>query len=174
MNYPWLTSFEPGVSTSPSVTWDFWRFARPSCFILPACLRLLVFAVELESSTSERLVPNPCRLFECQSSITSAAAISRCWVYPLSRLTISQKLIEAMGGEVHFYSLGEGLSSTVTFTVPLYQQPLMIWTFSEISWNSKKPHTCPIGRCWDELRSVACRRLVSWGQSSDQCRRRSR
>ena len=40
-------------------------------------------------------------------------------------LTISQKLIEAMGGEVHFYSLGEGLGSTVTFTVPLYQQPLM-------------------------------------------------
>ncbi|MTJ30408.1 GAF domain-containing sensor histidine kinase [Aphanizomenon sp. UHCC 0183] len=41
-------------------------------------------------------------------------------------LTISQKLIEAMGGEVHFYSLGEGLGSTVTFTVPLYQQPLMV------------------------------------------------
>jgi signal transduction histidine kinase len=41
-------------------------------------------------------------------------------------LTISQKLIEAMGGEVHFYSLGEELGSTVTFTVPLYQQPLMV------------------------------------------------
>jgi signal transduction histidine kinase len=40
-------------------------------------------------------------------------------------LTISQKLIEAMGGEVNFYSLGEELGSTVTFTVPLYQQPLM-------------------------------------------------
>ncbi|WP_353930358.1 ATP-binding protein [Okeanomitos corallinicola TIOX110] len=40
-------------------------------------------------------------------------------------LTISQKLIEAMGGEVHFYSLGEGLGSTVTFTVPLYQQPVI-------------------------------------------------
>ncbi|MFM2061949.1 MAG: hypothetical protein RLZZ507_1619 [Cyanobacteriota bacterium] len=40
-------------------------------------------------------------------------------------LTISQKLIEAMGGEVHFYSLGEGLGSTVTFTVPLYQQPVL-------------------------------------------------
>jgi signal transduction histidine kinase len=40
-------------------------------------------------------------------------------------LTISQKLVEAMGGEVHFYSLGEGLGSTVTFTVPLYQQPVM-------------------------------------------------
>ncbi|AKG24672.1 GAF domain-containing hybrid sensor histidine kinase/response regulator [Calothrix sp. 336/3] len=41
-------------------------------------------------------------------------------------LAISQKLVEAMGGEVHFYSLGEGLGSTVTFTVPLYQQPVMI------------------------------------------------
>lgn len=41
-------------------------------------------------------------------------------------LAISQKLIEAMGGEVNFYSLGEGLGSTVTFTVPLYQQPVMV------------------------------------------------
>ncbi|MDB9373042.1 sensor histidine kinase [Nodularia sphaerocarpa] len=41
-------------------------------------------------------------------------------------LAISQKLIEAMGGEVHFYSLGEGLGSTVTFTVPLYQQPVLV------------------------------------------------
>jgi signal transduction histidine kinase len=41
-------------------------------------------------------------------------------------LAISQKLVEAMGGEVHFYSLGEGLGSTVTFTVPLYQQPVMV------------------------------------------------
>ncbi len=41
-------------------------------------------------------------------------------------LTISQKLVEAMGGEVNFYSMGEGLGSTVTFTVPLYQEPVMI------------------------------------------------
>jgi len=41
-------------------------------------------------------------------------------------LAISQKLVEAMGGEVHFYSLGEGLGSTVTFTVPLYQQPVLV------------------------------------------------
>jgi signal transduction histidine kinase len=40
-------------------------------------------------------------------------------------LTISQKLIEAMGGQVSFFSLGEGLGSTVTFTVPLYQQPVV-------------------------------------------------
>jgi len=40
-------------------------------------------------------------------------------------LTISQKLVESMGGEVHFFSLGEGLGSTVTFTVPLYQKPVI-------------------------------------------------
>ncbi len=41
-------------------------------------------------------------------------------------LAISQKLVEAMGGVVNFYSMGEGLGSTVAFTVPLYQDPLMI------------------------------------------------
>jgi signal transduction histidine kinase len=40
-------------------------------------------------------------------------------------LAISQKLVEAMGGMVNFYSMGEGLGSTVTFTVPLYQEPVM-------------------------------------------------
>lgn len=43
-------------------------------------------------------------------------------------LAISQKLVEAMGGVVNFYSMGEGLGSTVTFTVPLYQEPVMIVT----------------------------------------------
>jgi signal transduction histidine kinase len=43
-------------------------------------------------------------------------------------LAISQKLVEAMGGVVNFYSMGEGLGSTVTFTVPLYQDPVMITT----------------------------------------------
>ncbi|NEO98368.1 MAG: GAF domain-containing protein [Symploca sp. SIO2E9] len=41
-------------------------------------------------------------------------------------LTISQKLVETMGGVVNFYSMGEGLGSTVTFTVHLYQEPVMI------------------------------------------------
>ncbi|MBD2103798.1 GAF domain-containing protein [Leptolyngbya sp. FACHB-261] len=41
-------------------------------------------------------------------------------------LAISQKLVETMGGEVNFYSMGEGLGSTVTFTIPLYQKPVMI------------------------------------------------
>jgi signal transduction histidine kinase len=40
-------------------------------------------------------------------------------------LAISQKLVEAMGGTVNFYSMGEGLGSTVTFTVPLYQEPVL-------------------------------------------------
>ncbi len=40
-------------------------------------------------------------------------------------LAISQRLVEAMEGEMNFYSLGEGLGSTVTFTVPLYRKPLM-------------------------------------------------
>lgn len=41
-------------------------------------------------------------------------------------LAISQRLIEAMGGTVHFISMGEGLGSTVTFTALLYQEPVMI------------------------------------------------
>lgn len=43
-------------------------------------------------------------------------------------LAISQSLVEAMGGVVNFYSMGEGLGSTVTFTVPLYQEPVMVTT----------------------------------------------
>ena len=43
-------------------------------------------------------------------------------------LAISQKLVEEMGGIVNFISLGEGLGSTVTFTVPLYQDLLMVST----------------------------------------------
>lgn len=38
-----------------------------------------------------------------------------------SGLAMSQSLIESMAGTLNFYSLGEGLGSTVTFTVPLYQ-----------------------------------------------------
>ncbi|NJN87229.1 MAG: GAF domain-containing protein [Leptolyngbyaceae cyanobacterium SL_7_1] len=46
-------------------------------------------------------------------------------------LAISQKLVEAMGGIVNFFSLGEGLGSTVTFTIPLYQDPVMIAALPE-------------------------------------------
>jgi signal transduction histidine kinase len=45
-------------------------------------------------------------------------------------LVISQKLVDAMGGVMSFFSLGEGLGSTVTFTVALYQDPIMISTQS--------------------------------------------
>jgi len=41
-------------------------------------------------------------------------------------LAISQKLVEAMDGVVNFYSMGEGLGATVAFTVPLYQEPVML------------------------------------------------
>jgi signal transduction histidine kinase len=40
-------------------------------------------------------------------------------------LAISQKLVEAMGGTISFYSMGEGLGSTVTFTVPLSYLPVI-------------------------------------------------
>ena len=41
-------------------------------------------------------------------------------------LVISQRLVEAMGGQVNFYSMGDGLGSTVTFTAPLYQEPVIL------------------------------------------------
>ena len=40
-------------------------------------------------------------------------------------LAISQKLVETMGGVMNFFSMGEGLGSTVTFTVPLFQDPVV-------------------------------------------------
>ncbi|NES81945.1 MAG: GAF domain-containing protein [Moorea sp. SIO2B7] len=39
-------------------------------------------------------------------------------------LAISQKLVETMGGKINFFSMGEDLGSTVTFTVPLFQVPV--------------------------------------------------
>lgn len=55
-------------------------------------------------------------------------------------LTISQRLVETMGGVVNFYSMGEGLGSTVTFTVPLYQEPMMISTQTSDSSSSRMIH----------------------------------
>jgi signal transduction histidine kinase len=40
-------------------------------------------------------------------------------------LSICQQFIEAMGGAISFYSMGEGLGSTVTFTVPLSHLPVV-------------------------------------------------
>ncbi|MEB3230048.1 MAG: ATP-binding protein [Leptolyngbyaceae bacterium] len=45
-------------------------------------------------------------------------------------LVISRKLIEEMGGTVDFVSMGEGLGSTVTFTVPLFQKPFLTYSQS--------------------------------------------
>ena len=38
-------------------------------------------------------------------------------------LSISQTLVELMGGKIDFFSLGDNLGSTVTFTVPLFELP---------------------------------------------------
>ena len=46
-------------------------------------------------------------------------------------LAISQKLVEAMGGTISFYSMGDGLGSTVTFTVPLTHLPVIKTVQSE-------------------------------------------
>ncbi|MEL7074447.1 MAG: ATP-binding protein [Cyanobacteria bacterium J06648_1] len=46
-------------------------------------------------------------------------------------LAISQKLVEAMGGTISFYSMGDGLGSTVTFTVPLSHLPVIKTAQSE-------------------------------------------
>ena len=40
-------------------------------------------------------------------------------------LAISQRLIEVMNGRISFYSMGEGLGSTVTVTIPLSQLPVV-------------------------------------------------
>lgn len=40
-------------------------------------------------------------------------------------LAISRKLVEAIGGKISFYSMGEELGSTVTFSVPLLQKPIL-------------------------------------------------
>ena len=40
-------------------------------------------------------------------------------------LVISKRLVEAMGGKISFYSMGEGLGSTVTLTIPLNQLPVL-------------------------------------------------
>lgn len=40
-------------------------------------------------------------------------------------LAISKKLVEAIGGKISFYSMGENLGSTVTFSMPLNQKPLL-------------------------------------------------
>lgn len=52
---------------------------------------------------------------------------SRTKAYPGTGLglAISQKFVENLGGKISFYSMGEGLGSTVTFTIPLNHIPLL-------------------------------------------------
>jgi signal transduction histidine kinase len=40
-------------------------------------------------------------------------------------LAISKRLVEGMGGKISFYSMGEGLGSTVTITIPLAKLPVL-------------------------------------------------
>ncbi len=40
-------------------------------------------------------------------------------------LAISKRLVEAMGGQISFYSMGEDLGATVTITLPLFQLPVL-------------------------------------------------
>ncbi len=40
-------------------------------------------------------------------------------------LAISQKLVAALGGKISFYSMGDGLGSTVTFSIPMHQKPIL-------------------------------------------------
>jgi signal transduction histidine kinase len=54
-------------------------------------------------------------------------------------LAISQKLVAAMDGVVNFFSLGEGLGATVAFTVPLFQDPIMVANDSTDSSELLKP-----------------------------------
>ncbi len=35
-------------------------------------------------------------------------------------LALSKTLVKRMGGEINFYSPGEAMGSTVTFTIPMY------------------------------------------------------
>ncbi len=63
------------------------------------------------------------RLFQTFSQVDSAR--TRQYEGTGLGLAISQRLVEAMGGKVQFISMGEGLGSTVTFTVLLYQEPVM-------------------------------------------------
>ncbi len=62
------------------------------------------------------------RLFQSFSQIDGS--MSRRYGGTGLGLAISQTLVNAMGGEVNFYSMGEGLGSTVTFTIPLVQEPI--------------------------------------------------
>ena len=43
-----------------------------------------------------------------------------CKSYTGIGLALSKTLVKRMGGEINFYSPGEAMGSTVTFTIPMY------------------------------------------------------
>ena len=63
------------------------------------------------------------RLFQTFSQVDSAR--TRQYEGTGLGLVISKRLVEAMGGQVNFISMGEGLGSTVTLTSVLYQEPVL-------------------------------------------------
>ena len=63
------------------------------------------------------------RLFQTFSQVDSAR--TRQYEGTGLGLVISRRLVEAMGGQVNFISMGEGLGSTVTLTSVLYQEPVL-------------------------------------------------
>ena len=63
------------------------------------------------------------RLFQTFSQVHSAR--TRQYEGTGLGLVISRRLVEAMGGQVNFISMGEGLGSTVTLTSVLYQEPVL-------------------------------------------------
>jgi len=63
------------------------------------------------------------RLFQTFSQVDSAR--TRQYEGTGLGLVISRRLVEAMGGQVNFISMGEGLGSTVTLTAVLYQEPVL-------------------------------------------------
>jgi signal transduction histidine kinase len=58
-------------------------------------------------------------------------------------LSLSKKIIEGMGGEIHFYSMGEGLGSTVTVNLPLAAPCLSSKSSPEMS-PSLTPNIIPL------------------------------
>jgi signal transduction histidine kinase len=84
---------------------------------LPGCVKVSVADTGIGVSLENQL-----KLFQAFSQVDSSR--TRQFGGTGLGLLISQRLVEAMGGTVHFYSMGEGLGSTVTFTVPLFQLPV--------------------------------------------------
>ncbi|MGD1901098.1 MAG: sensor histidine kinase [Geitlerinemataceae cyanobacterium] len=86
---------------------------------LPATLKVLVSDTGIGIALDKQD-----RLFESFSQVDGSR--TRTYGGTGLGLMISQKLIEMMGGKVNFFSMGEGLGSTVTFTAPLFHEPVIV------------------------------------------------